>query len=189
MLLNSLRIWGARLTGRCQIPSSCVLNSPLRIDGKGQVSIAEKVMFGYPLAPRMGDGMVQLQARYENSQISIGERTEFSNNVSIIALQEVSVGCDCLIADRVTIYDADFHELSPASRLPGKVREESDGVIAPTRIGNNVWIGSCAIILKGVTIGDGAVIGAGSVVTKDISSNVLAVGSPARVVRSLDDGV
>ena len=55
------------------------------------------------------------------------------------------------------------------------------------KIGKNVWIGSGSIVLGGVTIGDNAVIGAGSVVTKDIPENMIAVGSPARVIRSIYD--
>ena len=186
MVIAKLRKMMRRWASGGRVPASCVLNVSLRLNGKGRVSLGENIILGYPLAPQMGDGAILLQARYEGSQISIGDRTEISNNTSIIALDEITIGSDCLIADRVTIYDADFHELEPESRLPGTVRTESDGDVKPTVIGNNVWIGSCALILKGVTIGDGSVIGAGSVVTKDIPSNVLAVGSPAKVVKSLE---
>jgi galactoside O-acetyltransferase len=57
----------------------------------------------------------------------------------------------------------------------------------PVRIGNNVWIGSNAVILPGITIGDNSVIGAGSVVTHDIPENVIAVGNPCRVLRNINE--
>ena len=63
--------------------------------------------------------------------------------------------------------------------------ERHDLIPKPIHIGKNVWIGSNSTILSGVTIGDNAVIGAGSVVTKDIPENMIAVGSPARVIRSI----
>ena len=65
--------------------------------------------------------------------------------------------------------------------------ERGDLLPKPVHIGKNVWIGSGSIVLGGVTIGDNAVIGAGSVVTKDIPENMIAVGSPARVIRSIYD--
>ena len=77
------------------------------------------------------------------------------------------------------IYDSDFHDLAP------KTRHESSGASKPVFIGDNVWIGSRAIILKGVEIGDNAVVAAMSVVTRSVPSNSLAAGNPARVVREL----
>ena len=65
--------------------------------------------------------------------------------------------------------------------------ERHDLIPKPIHIGKNVWIGSNSTILSGVTIGDNAVIGAGSVVTKDIPENMIAVGSPAKVIRSIFD--
>ncbi|WP_417748812.1 acyltransferase [Rosistilla oblonga] len=116
-----------------------------------------------------------LQPRTQDSSITIGDRVAFSNNVSVIANQSVSIGDDCLIGDLVTIFDSDFHEIHPQNR-------RANGKHSPVRIGNNVWIGSRSMVLKGVSIGDNSIIGAMSLVTKDIPANVIAGGSPARVI-------
>ena len=82
------------------------------------------------------------------------------------------------MAPAVQVYAA-THPLDPKLRAAGLE------LAYPIRIGNNVWIGGGAIILPGVTIGDGAVIGAGSVVRSDVPAASLAVGNPARIVRTL----
>ena len=78
----------------------------------------------------------------------------------------------------VMIIDNDFHSLSPEQR---DIQPPSK----PITIGDNVWLGGHVIVLPGVTIGDGSVIGAGSVVTGDIPPRSLAVGTPAKVIRTL----
>jgi maltose O-acetyltransferase len=84
-----------------------------------------------------------------------------------------------LIGDQVTILDCDFHEISPITRMNGV------GPIEPVVIGDNVWLGSRVMVLKGVTIGENSVVAAMSVVTKSIPPNSIAVGNPARVIRSI----
>lgn len=97
-----------------------------------------------------------------------------NTNGQIDCYNSITIGNNVKIGPNVVIRDSDNHQI---------IRE--GGVeSAPICIGNNVWIGLNTIILKGVTIGDGAVIGAGAVVTKDIPSNCLAVGVPAKVVKS-----
>lgn len=105
------------------------------------------------------------------------------NGVSVVARSKtISIGEHTMIAPNVTIVDSDYHALwPPEGRLTNPAFEQD----ADVTIGNNVWIGMQCIILKGVTIGDGAVIAAGSVVTGDIPANCLAAGAPARVVRDL----
>jgi maltose O-acetyltransferase len=155
------------------------LNVPLDCDGQGCVSLGVDVSIGFEAAPMVGDGRVRLQARGAGSRISIGAGTAFSNNVEVIACQSVSIGNACLIGDAVLIYDSDFHHLSPEGRhrLPGAVD--------PVVLEDNVFVGSRAIILKGVIIGTGSVIGAGSVVVSSIPPGVIAAGNPAKVIRKL----
>ena len=88
----------------------------------------------------------------------------------------ITVGDGALIGHNVVIATLN-HDLAPEKR--------QSLIPSPVRIGKNVWIGAGAIILPGVSIGDNSVIGAGSVVTKDVPENVVAAGSPARVIKEL----
>lgn len=104
----------------------------------------------------------------------------------------VFINSGCKFQDQGGIYIGDHcligHNVVIATLNHGMLPEErSDLIPRPVRIGNGVWIGSGSIILSGVTIGDNAVIGAGSLVTKDIPADMVAVGSPAKVIRSIYD--
>jgi maltose O-acetyltransferase len=109
--------------------------------------------------------------------IFLGENVYFNFNCVVLDVCDVHIGDRTLIGPAVQIYAA-THPLDSELR---KTREYGK----PVRIGSDVWIGGGAIILPGVTIGDRCVIGAGSVVTKDVPAGSLAVGNPARVVRAL----
>lgn len=106
-----------------------------------------------------------------NSTLSIGNKTFISANTKILVKERIEIGNDCAISWDVQIMDTDMHTLE------GKINTKH------IKIGNKVWIGSNAIILKGVTIGDGAVVGAGAVVTKDVPQNAVVAGNPAKVVK------
>jgi len=127
-----------------------------------------------------GNGAILIQPRSPASKIEIGSKNCFSNNVTIVANQQITIGDACQIGDQVTIYDCDFHEIPPSSR------NASAGSTKPVYIGNNVWLGSRVMILKGVSIGDNSVIGAMSLVTKSIPANCVATGIPAKIVRSIE---
>jgi maltose O-acetyltransferase len=114
------------------------------------------------------------------SHISIGDRFYMNYGGVILDCNTVQIGDDVLCGPYVQIYAA-YHPIDPTVRLTGLE------LAAPVRVGNNVWIGGGVIICPGVTIGDNTTIGAGSVVTKDIPANVLAVGNPCRVIRSLTE--
>lgn len=105
------------------------------------------------------------------------------NGLSITARSRtIKIGDNTMIAPNCTIVDSDFHALWPVEgRLTNPAIENDADVI----IGENCWIGMQSIILKGVHIGNGSVIAAGSVVTSSIPENVLAGGVPARIIRSL----
>jgi maltose O-acetyltransferase len=153
------------------------LDCPIRCDGAGDVRLDGKVSFGYKKAPKLADGEILIQARSPESRVSIGSGTTTSNNISIVACSKISIGENCQIGDLVAIYDCDFHEINP------ETRNNSAGEIIPVKIGNNVWLGSRVMVLKGVNIGDNSVIAAGSIVTKSIPPRCLAAGIPAKIIR------
>lgn len=113
------------------------------------------------------------------AQLRIGADSGISGG-SICAARSVEIGERCLIGADVMICDTDFHPLSPDNRRYGN--DWGDIGVLPVKIGNDVFIGTRAIVLKGVEIGDGAVIGAGSVVTSSVQRRTIVVGNPARMV-------
>jgi acetyltransferase-like isoleucine patch superfamily enzyme len=110
-------------------------------------------------------------------RITIGDGTYLNRRAEVIAAREVRIGRDCKIAWDVVIMDTDQHELNGADRT------------APVVIEDSVWIGCRAIVLKGVHIGAGAVIGAGSVVTHDVAAGAHVAGAPARPVAQRRPGI
>jgi acetyltransferase-like isoleucine patch superfamily enzyme len=108
--------------------------------------------------------------------IRLGRQVWINDGSNLYALTSIVIGDHTMIGDQVTIYDASCHHVSP-DRPP---------VAQPVSIGRNVWIGSRAMILPGVVIGDHAVIGAGAIVTKSIPARSIAVGNPAKVIKTFD---
>lgn len=113
-------------------------------------------------------------------QIRIGKRFFANFHFTVLDEAPVSIGDDCFIGPNVSIYTA-CHSTDPIER--NSRREWAE----PVTIGNNVWIGGSVTILPGVTIGDNVTIGAGSVVTRDIPANVVAVGNPCRVMKRINE--
>ncbi len=110
--------------------------------------------------------------------IHIGSNFTGNYNLTILDIREVRIGDNVMIGPNTLISTVN-HPLDPAGR------RQHLGIARPVTIGNDVWIGGNATILPGVTIGDNVVIGAGAVVARDIPSNSLALGVPARVVKPL----
>ena len=111
-------------------------------------------------------------------QISVGRRFFANFHFTVLDEAKVTIGDDCFIGPNVSIYTA-CHSTDPVERDTRREWAE------PVTIGDNVWIGGSVTILPGVTIGDNVTIGAGSVVTKDIPSNSVAVGNPCRVIKNI----
>jgi acetyltransferase-like isoleucine patch superfamily enzyme len=114
---------------------------------------------------------------YTGARISVGDHTFINYGSSISAYKQVKIGRHCLLGHHTLIVDRNEH---------GVERREVVPPPAEVIIEDHVWIGSRVIILPGVVVGHHSVIGAGSVVTRDIPANCLAVGNPARVVRQFD---
>jgi acetyltransferase-like isoleucine patch superfamily enzyme len=119
--------------------------------------------------------------RAHQGEIRIGAKSVLGQECTISAYQHVSIGRECIVADRTMFIDFD-HGIVEVER---PIREQ--GIyMRDVRIGHNVWIGYGACFLRGVTVGDNAVIGTNSVVTKDLPDNAVAGGTPARVIRMRD---
>lgn len=116
---------------------------------------------------------------HDNSSISIGQRCRINGNLNISALEGTSViiGDDCLISEAV-VKSSDMHSIYDCGS------NQRINFAKDVRIGDRVWIGDGVIILKGVKIGNDSIIGARSVVTKDVPSNVIVAGNPARIIKT-----
>lgn len=108
--------------------------------------------------------------------IVIGDRVFVANHVEFNIRARLEIDDDCLIAAGCFFVDHD-HAIAP-----GAARSSAENECSPIRLGRNVWLGARCIVLKGVTIGDDAVVGAGSVVTKSIPPGEVWVGNPARAI-------
>jgi maltose O-acetyltransferase len=157
-----------------------IFHVPVMGGGQGTIHIGDNTNFGFRLSGRLGSGEILLQARTPEAEIIIGRDSWLNNNSSLCAVQSIRIGNQCRIGDFVAIMDADFHEINPATRNRGV------GTIKPVSIGNNVWIGSRVMVLKGASIGDNSVIAAMSVVTSAIPANCVAAGVPAKVIRKIE---
>ena len=123
----------------------------------------------------IGDGT---KIRCHEGLVRIGAKTVMGQECTISAYQHVSIGEQCIVADRMMLIDFDHNvtEVERPIRVQGIYKRD-------VRVGSNVWIGYGAQILRGVTVGDNAIIGASSVVTSDVPANAVVAGTPARVIR------
>lgn len=126
-------------------------------------------------------------------EIKIGDNCYIGENSILWSGDWIEIGNDVLISHNVNIVDTNSHEINDKERAAGYLNMIINGhstqkgniKTAPIKIGSHAWINFNSSILKGVTIGDGAIIAAGSVVTKDVPPYTLAGGNPAQVIKSL----
>lgn len=111
--------------------------------------------------------------------LHIGARTFVNYNLVALDVAPIVIGEDCQLGPNVQL-------LTPTHPVEPQPRRDKLEAARPITIGDNVWLGGGVIVCPGVSIGDNSVVGAGSVVTRDIGPNVVAVGNPARVLRSVD---
>jgi acetyltransferase-like isoleucine patch superfamily enzyme len=149
------------------------------IYGEGTIDIGDDVRIGgrntWTVGYKVSTG----------ARLVIGNRVNIGYQNVLAAALSLEIGDGTLLAPNVQIYDNPSHPLSPAARL----RNQSFAIeeARPVRIGKNVWIGTGAIVLRGVTIGDGSVVAAAAVVTRDVPPDTLVAGNPATVIRSIAD--
>ena len=160
-----------RLRGKARAPFSVRLRGRVQLSGCGEVVLGEGVSLVGTLVP------IEL-VTYTSGRIEIGHHTFINYGSSIAARASVKIGHYCHLGHYTFVMDNDQHGVVRRMELP-----QSDPVI----IEDHVWIGSKAVILAGVRIGSRAVIGAGSIVTRDIPPRCVAAGNPARVLRHLTE--
>jgi acetyltransferase-like isoleucine patch superfamily enzyme len=126
-------------------------------------------------------------------RIRIGDYCYVGKNTNIFSAKDIKIGNRVLIAHNCNIFDSNTHPLDPVKRHeqfkeiinqghPRKIDLNEKSVI----INDDAWVGACSIILKGVTIGEGAVVAAGSVVTKDVEPYTIVAGNPARFIKKIN---
>jgi acetyltransferase-like isoleucine patch superfamily enzyme len=137
-------------------------------------------------------GIIHCQGQL-GARVSIGKESYIGDDCLIECAQRVEIGECAMIAHGVQIFDNNTHPINPAERRKhySVIREDVRGTNehierAPVIIGSDVWIGFGAIIMKGVSIGRGSIIAAGSVVVEDVPAYSLAAGNPAAVVKMLE---
>ena len=121
---------------------------------------------------------VEINARDQGS-IKIGNNVFFNSSCIITSRNKIEIGDNTILGPGVIVYDND-HVIRDGLVV------DNEFTTAPVSIGKNVWIGACSVILPGVTIGDGSVIAAGSVVTKDIPADCVAGGNPCKIIRRFE---
>ena len=170
------------LLTRIFFPRARLVRFPIYVRGRAAMKLGAGLTTGVN---------VRLDAtapRGSSPVLHIGNHVQINDSVHIGAIEQVVIGDHTLIASRVFISDhnhGNYQIPDPASapNIPPAERPLSS---KPVHIGRNVWLGEQVCILPGVTIGDGAIVGANSVVTHDIPPNSIAAGNPARVIRVFD---
>ena len=123
-------------------------------------------------------------ARYsESPALTIGDKTGIGHECTFVVGKSITIGRDCRIAAGVIMLDSPGHPLDPEKRRAGLPANVED--VRPIVIGDNVWIGTRAIIFPGVTIGDNSVVALGAVVMSNVPANVVVAGNPARQVSTV----
>ena len=118
------------------------------------------------------------KVRAHEGDVHVGAKTVIGQECTITAFQHISIGRECIVADRVMLIDFDHGvvEVERPVRAQGIYKRD-------VRVGHNVWVGYGACFLRGVTVGDNAIVGTSTVVTKDVPANAIVGGAPARVLR------
>jgi acetyltransferase-like isoleucine patch superfamily enzyme len=131
---------------------------------------------------RIGRSTIGASKVFDDPVLRIGDNSSIGYGSVISVAKEVVIGNNCMIAPYCLIMDSDDHPIDPAKRISGMSVSRED--VKPVRIGDNVWIGSNCVILKGVNVKDNSIIAAHSVVTKDVAKNCVYAGNPARPTKS-----
>lgn len=174
VLSTAAKAWQA-MQARIQLRGCTEVGALTRLNGGAIVVNAGTMRLGRKVKLNGRPVPIELVA-LRGAELLIGDGTSMNRGVSICAQKSIRIGSNCGIGNDVLIFDTDFHAV-------GDVNHATDAT--PVVIGNNVWLAARSVILKGVTIGDGAVICAGSVVATNVAPYTMVGGVPARVIRKL----
>jgi acetyltransferase-like isoleucine patch superfamily enzyme len=168
-LMMRLAWWKLRLRGRLRLdgPAFICPGVSLEIGRDATLSLGRWSWLGHGCKIRVHEG-----------ECSIGAKTVLGQECTISTFQHVSIGRECILADRVMLIDFDHGvvEVERPIRVQGIYKRD-------VRVGHNVWVGYGACFLRGTTVGDNCVVGTNSVVTRDVPSDAVVAGVPARVLR------
>lgn len=147
------------------------------LTGKGAIELGDNVRLSGKSSICFSD---QVNAR---PKLVVGDNVFIGHDCGLHIAQSLEIGSNTLIAKGVSIYDFDGHPYDADERRENKAVAHSN--CAAVKIGRDVWVGARSIILKGVTIGDGAIVAAGSVVSRDVAPHTVVAGNPAKVIKVL----
>jgi len=169
LLSPVLRLWHlAWLTSRVEgvVDVTTELDGPVRCPKRVVLNIAPHCRLGRDVFFDTNGG-----------SISLGQHVRINSGCVLVSYSAIRIGNDCLIGEYVSIRDANH------GTDRGRPMRLQDHTSAPIVIGNNVWIGRGSVVLKGVTVGDGAIVAANSVLTHDVAPNTVVGGVPAKLIK------
>jgi acetyltransferase-like isoleucine patch superfamily enzyme len=149
------------------------------ITGKGKVIIGKNCALGFKLGGFNRKGCIELQSRYQNAVIKIGDNVSVNNNLFICCANRIEIGSETLIGQNVTMMDFEAHGTHPDKR-------REIGNIGQIIIGNNVWIGNNVMILRDTHIGENSIVAGGAVVKGIFPRNVIIGGVPAAIIKNIE---
>ena len=151
------------------------------IQGRGELIIGDNVVID-------GKCSISFAARFSDTPtLMIGDNTGIGHDCSFAIGKKIVIGRHCRIANQVWIFDSPGHAADPIERMAGSPPRDDE--VKPVVIEDNVWIGVRAVIMPGVTIGEGSIVAVGSVVMTNVPPNTMVAGNPARLLRRLSGPV
>lgn len=183
-LIGFVRIMLAWLSTKLFFSNARLIRQPFYIRGR------HKILWGNDFTTGVG---VRIEAYSKKKEIiiRIGNNVQLNDYVHIAGIKDVSIGDNVLVASRVFISDHNHGNYSPPDTQsnPNEIPKNRPLFSKPIFIDSNVWIGEGAFILPGVTVGFGAVIAAGAVVTRDVPPQTIVAGNPAKVIKKYNKSI
>ena len=180
LLPSFLWRWELRLIGVCWSSSPTLCGRPFVSRSAGSTILFGRTVFldsSRHNNPLGGEKPCVLRTMTSTARLILGDRVGLSSS-TIVSGSSIEIGEDTILGAGSMVLDNDFHALGPGFSWLTEYSKNSK----PVKIGRGCFIGARSIILKGVTLGDRVIIGAGSVVTKDVPAYSIAAGNPARIV-------